>query len=246
MENLIEARDFGPLEALIQETARMTSDFDSTKPLALVNAVKLDSKLHLGKARLAAQGGDLKDAMDEFESAAKAWPGNPELQDASSQFFQTEDVKNESVTDFDRLLGENNYRAIFDKQLAFAPAIHGDAKREAAFAGALEKVKNAEMASEKANEMRNAGDVCGAWEAVELASRDLPGDNKLNSLRADLAGKAAEFVAAVNNAEDAETRSDLGFSLSWYGVAQHYYPASSIANDGIARVSKSILAPKGG
>ena len=33
--------------------------------------------------------------------------------------------------------------------------------------------------------------------------------------------------------------------LSWYAVAQHYYPASSIANDGLARVSKSILYPKG-
>jgi hypothetical protein len=245
MENLIEARDFGTLESLIQDTGRMTSDFDSTKSLALVNAVKLDSKLHLGKAKLAAQGGDLKDAMDEFEVAAKAWPGNPDLQDASSQFFQTEDVKNESVADFDRLIGESNYRAIFDKQLAFAPAIHGDGKREGEFADALEKVKNAEMASGKADEMRNAGDDCGAWEAVELASKDLPGDNKLNSLRADLAGKAAEFVAAINNAQDAETRADLGYSLSWYAVAQHYYPPSSIANDGITRVTKLILSPKG-
>jgi hypothetical protein len=106
------------------------------------------------------------------------------------------------------------------------------------------KIKDAEMASEKANAMRNAGDVCGAWEVVELASKNLPGDNKLNSLRADLAGKAAQFVAAVNNAEDAETRADMGYSLSWYAVAQHYYPASSIANDGITRVSQSILSPK--
>jgi tetratricopeptide (TPR) repeat protein len=245
MENRIEARDFGSLESLVQETSHVAADFDSTKPLALVNAVKLESKLHLGKAKLAAQGGDMKDAMEEFESAAKAWPGNPDLQDSSNAFFQTADVKNQSVTEFDRLVGENNYRAIFEKQLAFAPAIHGDSKRETAFADALLKIKNAEMASEKANAMRNAGDVCGAWETVELASKDLPGDNKLNSLRADLSGKAAEFVAAVNNAQDAETRSDLGYSLSWYAVAQHYYPPSSIANDGIARITKSILSPKG-
>ena len=31
-------------------------DFDNTKPLALVNAVKLESKLHLGKAKLARPG----------------------------------------------------------------------------------------------------------------------------------------------------------------------------------------------
>jgi hypothetical protein len=246
MENLIEARDFGTLETMIPDTIRVAADFDSTKPLALVNAVKLDSKLHLGKAKLAAQAGDLKLAMEEFETAAKTWPGNPDLQDSSSQFFQTEDVKNESVADFDRLISEKNYRAIFEKQLAFAPAINADSKRQAQFADALEKIKNAEFASEKADQMRNAGDTCGAWEVVELASKDLPGDNKLNSLRADLAGKAAEFVAAVNNAQDAETRSDLGYSLSWYAVAQHYYPPSSIANDGIARISKLILSQKGG
>ena len=43
--------------------------------------------------------------MEEFESAAKAWPGNPDLQDSSNAFFQTEDVKNQSVADFDPIVG---------------------------------------------------------------------------------------------------------------------------------------------
>jgi len=221
-------------------------DFDGTKAFALMNAVKLESKLHLGKAKLAAQSGNLQVAMDEFESAAKAWPDNPALQDSSTAFFDTEDTRNQSVTEFDRLIGEKNYRAIFDRQLAFAPAIHGDSKREGQLADALEKIKNAEVATEKANVMRNAGDVCGAWETVEIAAKDLPDDNKLNDLRAELAGKAAQFVEAVNNARDAETRADIGFSLTWYAVAQHYYPASTIANDGITRLSRSILSATGG
>ena len=246
MQNLIEARDFGPLESIIQDTEQTAVDFDGTKAFALMNAVKLESKLHLGKAKLAAQSGNLQMAMDEFESAAKAWPDNPALQDSSTAFFDTEDTRNQSVTEFDRLIGEKNYRAIFDRQLAFAPAIHGDSKREGQLADALEKIKNAEVATEKANVMRNAGDVCGAWETVEIAAKDLPDDNKLNDLRAELAGKAAQFVEAVNNARDAETRADFGFSLTWYAVAQHYYPASTIANDGITRLSRSILSATGG
>lgn len=242
MENLIEARDFGPLEAQLNETQKIVADFDPTKALALVNAVKLESKLHLGKAKLAAQQGDLKAAMDEFQEAAKAWPGNPALQDSSTAFFDTQDVKNQSTTEFDRLIGENNYRGLFDKQLQFAASVRGDAKREDQLKNALEKIKQAEMASEKANVMRNAGDVFGAWETIELAAKDLPNDNKLNGLRADLAGKGAEFVAAINKAKDAETRSELGFSLSWYAVAQRYYPASTMANEAIERLSKQLLS----
>jgi len=241
MENLIEARDFGPLESQLNETQKIVADFDPTKALALVNAVKLESKLHLGKAKLAAQQGDLKGAMEEFQDAAKAWPGNPALQDSSTAFFDTQDTKNQSTTEFDRLIAENNYRELFDKQLQFGAAVHGDAKREEQLKNALEKIKNAEIAAEKANVMRNAGDVYGAWETIELASKDLPNDNKLNGLRADLAGKGAEFVSAINKAKDAETRSELGFSLTWYAVAQRYYPASTMANEAIERLSKQIL-----
>jgi len=140
------------------------------------------------------------------------------------------------------LVTEQNIRAIFEKQLAFAPAIHGDAKREEQLKNALEKIKAAEIAYEKANLMRNAGDVFGAWETIEAATADLPNDNKLNMLRAELSGKGAEFVAAINKAKDAETRKELGYSLSCFAVAQHYYPASTIANAGIQRLSQQILS----
>jgi hypothetical protein len=106
---------------------------------------------------------------------------------------------------------------------------------------ALEKVKIAEVAIEKANLMRANGDVFGAWETVELASKKLPDDLKLNALRGETAGRGAEFVAAINKARDAEERKELGFSLTWYAIAQRQYPASTIANDRIKRLSDEIL-----
>ena len=93
--------------------------------------------------------------------------------------------------------------------------------------------------------MQANGDVDGAWETVQLAIKDLPDDVKLNSLRGDLAGKGAEFVSAVSKAQDAESKQELGYSLSWYAVAQRYYPASQIANQAIDRISKMILAKSG-
>ncbi|CAN5469657.1 hypothetical protein BH09VER1_BH09VER1_26320 [soil metagenome] len=241
MRNLIEARDFGTLETMLNEIKKLALDFDTTKPMAMVNAVKLESKMHMGKAKLAAQQGDTKLAMDEFQAAAEAWPGNPDLETKAGTFFDTQDVKSQALVEFDRLVEEQNYRVIFDKQLGFAPAIKGDTKREEALKKALLSIKDAEIASEKANTLILNGDAFGAWETIELASANLPDDKKLNKLRADLAGRSAEFVNAINKARDAEGRNDAGYSLTWYVNAQRQYPASQIANQGIERLSKKLL-----
>ena len=242
LKNVIEARDFGRVEGLIADITKIASDFDSTKPMAMINSVKLESTLRLGKAKMLVQQGDLKDAMEEFQGAAEAWPGNPDLHDSATGFFSSQDLKTQSVAEFDRLIQEQNYRAIYDKQLAFAPAVQGDAPREEQLKTALEKVQKAEMASEKANALILNGDVDGAWETVSQASKDWPDDNKLNKLLADLSGRATDFVTAINKARDAEAKKNIGYSLSWYLNAQHLYPPSLIANDGIDRLSKQLLS----
>jgi len=61
---------------------------------------------------------------------------------------------------------------------------------------------------------------------------------------ADLSGRSAEFVSAINKARDAEGRNELGFSLTWYVNAQRQYPASQIANEAIDRLSKKMLSSK--
>lgn len=241
MQNMIEARDFANLEVLLEEMKEVAADFDATKPMAIVNAVKLESQLRLGKAKMAAQQGNLELAMQEFQSAAEAWPGNPDLKDKALTFFDSQDIATQSLADFDRLVQEDNYRAIFEKQLAFAPAMKDDEGRQQQLKAALEKVQIAETAIGKANLLRNNGDVFGAWEAVELAVAELPNDNKLNALRGELAGKGAEFVAAINKAKDAESQQMLGHSLTWYAIAQRHYPASQIANDAMQRLSDEII-----
>ena len=245
MRNMIEARDFTDLETMLDQVKKTAPDFDSVKAMSIVNAVKLESQLNLGKAKLAAQQGDLKSAMEDFQTAAEAWPGNPDLKDKALSFFNSEDDQTQSLEEFDRLVAENNYRAIFDKQLAFAPAMKDDLKRQDQLKSALEKVRIADTAAEKATLMQANGDVDGAWETVQLAIKDLPDDVKLNTMRGDLAGKGADFVSAINKAQDAESRQEFGYSLSWYAIAQRYYPASQIANQAIDRISKAILAKSG-
>ena len=244
LKNQLEVRDFEQVEAQIDSIKQIANDFDSTKPLALVNGIKLESQLRLGKARLLAQAGALTQAMQEFQTAAEEWPGNPDLRTSASGFFNTEDLQNQSTTEFDRLVEDQNYRAIYDKQIAFGPAIKGDTVREQKFKDALAKVEKAEIAAQKANMQAVNGDSDGAWETIDLAVKDWPDDLKLNKLLADLSGRSADFVSALNKARDAEAKNELGYSLTWYVNAQGYYPASIIANDGIDRVSKLILNPK--
>jgi len=86
LKNVIEARDFGRVEGLIADITKIAADFDSTKPMALISGVKLESTLRLGKAKMLVQQGDLKAAMDEFQAAAQAWPGNPDLHDSATGF----------------------------------------------------------------------------------------------------------------------------------------------------------------
>ena len=241
MRNLMEAREFTDLEVLLSELKVSTPDFDATKAKAIINAVKLQGQLRLGKAKLAAQQGDLKAAMEEFQAAAEVWPSNPALQDKALTFFDSQDIQSQSLREFDRLVKEGSYRGIFEKQLAFAPAMKDDKDRQEQLKQALEKVKIAEMAIEKANLLRVNGDVFGAWETVEFAVTELPNDNKLNMLRGELSGRGAEFVAAINRAKEAEARKELGYSLTWYALAQRHYPASQMANKAIERLSEEIL-----
>ena len=243
LKNELEVRDFEEAEGQIADIQKVAADFDPTKPMALVNDTKMASQMQLGTAKLLAQGGHLAEAIEEFKKAGEVWPGNPDLKTSASTFFDTEDLANQSTTEFDRLIEDQNYRAIFDKQVAFAPAIKGDAKREQELKDALEKVGKAKMAEEKANMLVMNGDVDGAWETVELATQDWPDDMQLNRLLANLSGRSADFVSALDKARDAEAKKELGYSLTWYVNAQTYYPASIIANEGIDRVKNLILAP---
>jgi hypothetical protein len=243
LKNQLESRSFEQVDAQIAGIKKIAQDFDATEPTAMVNAIKLNSRLLLGRAKLLAEGNQLTQAMQDFQTAGELWPGNPDLLTISNGFFSHEDVQNKSTDDFDRLIKEGNYREIFDNQLAYGAAIGADAMRQQQLKDALEKVQKAEMASEKANMLVMNGDVDGAWETIEAAARDWPDDNKLNKLLADLSGRSADFVSAVNKARDAEAKKEIGYSLTWYVNAQSLYPASTIANDGIQRLSKQILTP---
>ena len=241
LQSALEARDFTSVDNLIKELQKQATDFDATKPRSIVEAVKLESKMHLGNAKLAAQQSDLKTAMAEFRSAAQIWPGNPDLDMAQLGFFNSQDAKNQFQQEFDRLFEAKNYRAIFDKQLALATALVNDSKRSELMKQALEKVKVVEMAIEKAKLFQRNGNPFGAWEALETAAHDWPDDSSLNKMRAELSAESASFVSQIKKGEDAEKSGSIGFSLACYLNAQRLYPTSEMAKTAVERLSNRIL-----
>ncbi len=242
LKTALESRDFSAVRERVAHLQEIATDFDSTKPMALMESAKVESKLHLDQARLPAHQGNLGTVMTELESAADFWPGNPGLQTLAESFFQSQDLKNHALNEFDRLVKEQNYRAIFDRQLTLAAAIVGDALREQQLRTALEKVRQAQMASETADRLALTGNVCGAWETIDAAVRDWPDDLKLNRLLTDLSVREPDFVSAIHKAREAEAQEEPGYSLTWYVNAQSFYPRSQIASQGIDRVSRHILA----
>lgn len=244
LQNMAEARDFAAMEKQIARLEDTVVDFDATKPRAYVNAVKQESNMRLGMAKLAAQQGNLDKAMEEFKAASMAWPDNPAIAQASNEFFKKQDVMSQSTEEFDKAYAKEDYREIFDKQLQFATAVHGDKKKEGQLKNALETVKAAEMALEKAKLLERNRDVAGAWETLELASEEWPEDSVLNKRRADLSVRASEFARCVSNAKDAEAAGDQGISLAWFLNAQQTYPPSLIANEAIERLSGGILGKR--
>ena len=241
IQNLIEARNFGDLEILLHRLEAEVVDFDATKPKSLVNAVKRESQMRLGMAKLAAQKGELEKALSEFKAASEAWPENPDLATAADTFFKTQDVINKSTEEFDRAMTEENYRLAFNKQLEFAAAVKGIKEKEDQLRSALEKVKLAETAVEKASFLQQNGDPFGAWETVESAAQAWPDDSKLNKLRADLSVPAAVFVSSLSRARQSEKAGHTGHALTWYLNAQAQYPSSQMANAGIKRLTDKVL-----
>lgn len=243
MKNLIEARDLDGLETVLNEMEVAAVDFDTTKPRSLVQAIKLDSRMRLGKAKLLAQQGNTQKAMDEFKAAAELWPANPDLDKASSEYFSAEDASAKNIADFDREFAAGNHRGIADKQVQYLAFVQSDEKRKAQLKVSLEKVRGAETATEKAKILDGNGDSAGAWETIEIAVAGWPEDQQLNQALALYSSKAPEFVSAINKATSAEKAKKLGASMSLYALAKNRYPASQIASAGLKRVSDEVLKP---
>jgi tetratricopeptide (TPR) repeat protein len=237
----LEVNDLTRAEKLVHEIEGLAKDFDPSKPLAKIETAKSISSMHLAKARTAAVSGD-KSAMErELRSAAEIWPRNPALAEVGNTISNQSDIQQTAMNDFDRLKSQKNYRQIYNDKMRFiaAAALYPEKQKE--LTDVLQHMGAVEGAMIKAREIAQRGDPAGAWESVEAAQKEFPGDSDLNQLRADLTTQAADFVQSLNQATEYEKKGQPGSALAWYLKARKKYPASQFAKEGIQRLIGQIL-----
>lgn len=237
----MEMKDYGGAEKIVAELAPIAKDFDATQAKAAIDTAKTVARMRLAKARNAALSGDKDTLEKELAAATELWPLNPELAEMSQKIFDQGDVQQTALRDLDQLIGQKNYRRIYEDSARFIAASAQYPDRQKQLNGVLENMKKIEAATLRAEEMKRQGNFPGAWESVEKAAADFPDDVKLSQLRADLTTQAADFVRTLRNAQDLEKRDQLGASLSHFLKAQKLYPASDYAQEGIERVKKLVL-----
>jgi hypothetical protein len=98
------------------------------------------------------------------------------------------------------------------------------------------------MAIVQANAIAKEGNYAGAWECAEKLSAQFPADNKLKQAETDFENRAADFVQTIRTAQTLEQQDELGASLAWLLKAKKIYPKSDLAKEGVARLTKKILA----
>ncbi|HEX8294948.1 MAG TPA: hypothetical protein VF593_01495 [Chthoniobacteraceae bacterium] len=240
----LEAKDYTQAEKLIAELSQTAKDFDSSKARAGIETARRVAQMRLAKARNAALSGDRATLETELAAATELWPLNPQLAEVSNMIFSQGDVQQKAVIDFDQLLGQKNYRQIFENNGRYIAALALYPEKQKQLQDVLQNMQKIEGAILRADEMARQSNYAGAWEGVEKIAGDFPDDSKLNQVRANLTTQAADFVRTLRSAQDLEKRDQVGSSLAWFLKAQKLYPQSDYAGDGIQRLVNKIV-PEG-
>jgi len=237
----LDVRDYALAETLLDDLEKLAKDFDGSQPRAAVETARTVSAMHLAKAKNAAVSGDKATLESELREATVIWPRNPALAEVAGMIFSHGDVQAKAIADLEQLIGQRNYRQIFDDKLRFIAATAMYPEKQEQLKQVLENMQTIETAIARSTEIARLGDPGGAWEGVERAYAQFPDDTKLNQLRANYAAEASDFVRSIRTAQQLEAKGQIGSSLAWYLKAQRLYPPSDFAKEGIDRLVKKLI-----
>jgi hypothetical protein len=237
----LDVRDYALAEQLVNAIEGIAKDFDASPPRAAIETARTVSAMHLAKAKNAAVSGDRATLESELREATLLWPRNPALAEVSGMIFSHADVQGKAIADFEQLIGQRNYRQIYDDKLRFIAATALYPERQEQLKKVLESMQQIETVIARSTEIAKRGDPSGAWEGVEQAYQQFPDDTKLNQLRANYSTEAADFVRCIRTAQQLEAKGQTGSSLAWYLKAQKLYPPSEFAKDGIQRLVQKLV-----
>jgi hypothetical protein len=243
----LQAHDYTKTMELAERLKSAAKDFPSSKVDSAIAAYTLASDLAIEEAKGHLLAKESDKAAEKIKAAAEIWPTNPKLKEFRNLVSNSGGlimIRN----DFDRLLGEGNFREVARRQYEIAPAIQGDPTREDAFKQIMTNLTKIETALGKASEFSKMGQDYAAWEQLAKLREDFPDDPKLGRELELLAPKVADFTRALDKARQFESRTpkQIGSALSWYLKARSIYPQSNLADAGTKRLTDEILPPDDG
>ena len=237
----LASKDLGKAKLAMDRLGQMTTDNPFSKEESEMGNIKTISAMHLAKAREAATRGDRETMNKELEEAAKIWPQNPSLAEASAKMLDQLNQQVQGKEDLKKLLQQKNYKYIMDEKARFLAA----SSDEPALLEQLKKVLETEGKAlawkARIEELLKRGDPYGAWEEAEKGISEHPENTDLMKLRSDAAVKCPEYVDKIERARSAESKDDPAAALASYLAARQIYPQSALARDGIASLSKKLL-----
>ena len=225
----------------MDELQKMATDFNPTKPIAVIQTAQTISRMHLAKAKAAASQNDEKTLETELTAAADIWPRNPDLEKLSLGIFNQADLQQHALSDLDSLMAQKNYRQIYEDKAKYIAATATLPDKAKQLGDTLEKMEEIELSLVQADRYAKIGDYRGAWECLEINRRTLPEDTKLSEARLNYATQAADFVQELNTAAQQDKDGNLGSSLSLYLKAYNDYPPSKLAQEGIQKVVGELV-----
>lgn len=245
----MDVHDYARAKIYLEALKKRSSDFDSTKAEGAIAAYTRVSDGHIRAAKIALGQKDQVKFEAELAKATQVWPTNPKLQEIDTlldRVIDMGDVANTTITDYDRLLGDKNYRAIADRYVEFAATIGqaNDEVRKKSLTEIMSNIKEVETAREKASFLASKGNSYAAWEILEEARIQYYDDPLLQQQVTEVTADVANFTVALNRAKEFENNDlnpQTGSALSWYLEAKSIYPDSKFAQQGIDRLVRRIF-----
>ena len=245
--DMTEARDliidkaYDEAYSLVLDIKSQARDFESRRIEAGIKKAKNASENALFAAMQHRSLGNVDKAEAAFREAATIWPDNPRLREFQFEGAKLVDKFVQGKNLFDQLESRKDYRGIQDKALEFGVALAEDPIRSKKLKEIVEKMATLDIFLSQADAAQKIDNPYGAWEVLLKAEEVNPEDVQLNRQKARLAAKVAPFVAQLQKATDYEANGELPSSLQSFLAAQEIYPASLISDEGIKRVTNSLL-----
>ncbi|GHC09720.1 hypothetical protein [Cerasicoccus arenae] len=241
LQVLIDHKDYEGIERVTAEAKELAYDFPASQVLSGVQSVQRMSNLSLMAARQAVGQGDFAKAETMLERATGLWPQNPAIRSYMSDMADKADVGTQASVMFDEMYNRKDYRAIYTESANFSGALINDSVRREKLKEAVDKIARVDFLIVGAQELDGQGNSYAAWEILADAEKIYADDYVLARAQAKLAPRVADFVGALDRAEQAEAKGQFALSLTRYLEAKEIYPTSKISHHGIEQMSEKVM-----